>query len=291
MTRSKYSADLADKILVRPSYTVHYRAMPPHRITKWHSDRLPLYSALFLLSGNLHYKTNYQTSLLNSGDALLINPGEGASASSSSSSTQAAYLALTLAPAFVLDCAVRTQLTRAEAHIAFRSSVAANDQRLDRLAADIVDELQQEEAGQEVVIAALVEQTVVHLLRHYTLIRRSDELELSRVGLIDRRIRLAVELMHAHLDQDLPLEDIAAAAYLSPFHFARLFKKSTGQSPHAYLATLRIAQAQILLADTDLSITQVSARVGYASSSHFTKAFRQATGLTPRLFRHALIAR
>jgi AraC family transcriptional regulator len=87
----------------------------------------------------------------------------------------------------------------------------------------------------------------------------------------------------------LPLEEIAAAAHLSPFHFARLFKKLTGATPHAYLASLRTARAQSLLADTDLSITEVSARVGYDSPSHFAKAFRQLTGLSPSAFRNALV--
>ena len=68
-----------------------------------------------------------------------------------------------------------------------------------------------------------------------------QELELSRVGLIDRRIRRSVELMHAQLDQDLSLKEIAAASYLSPFHFVRVFKKLTGTTPHAYLAGIRTA--------------------------------------------------
>jgi AraC family transcriptional regulator len=97
--------------------------------------------------------------------------------------------------------------------------------------------------------------------------------------------------MHSQLDRELSLKEIAAASYLSPFHFARLFKKLTGTSPHAYLATLRAKQAQLLLAETDLSITEISARVGYSSSSHFTQAFRQSTGSTPRAFRKALISR
>ena len=136
-----------------------------------------------------------------------------------------------------------------------------------------------------------MEQLLVHLLRHHSNVRHAQELELSRVGLVDRRIRRAVELMHAHLERDLPLEEIAAAAYLSPFHFARLFKKLTGASPHAYLATLRVARAQTLLAETDSSVSEISARVGYGSPSHFTQAFRQATGLTPRAFRAALVSR
>jgi len=96
-------------------------------------------------------------------------------------------------------------------------------------------------------------------------------------------------LMYTQLDQDLSLKDVAAASYLSPFHFARLFKKITGSTPHNYLAGIRSTRAQRLLAESDLSITEIAARVGYLSAGHFTKAFRQATGTTPREFRKALI--
>ena len=137
---------------------------------------------------------------------------------------------------------------------------------------------------------ALVEQLVVHVLRNYSQPRRTEHLELSRAGLVDRRIRRSVELMHTQLDQDLTLKALAAASYLSPFHFARLFKKLTGATPHNYLAGIRAARAQLLLAETELSITEVGARVGYLSASHFTKAFRLATGTTPREFRKALIS-
>jgi AraC family transcriptional regulator len=200
-------------------------------------------------------------------------------------------LSLTLAPAFVLDAAARTGLVGAGASVQFRSRVVVDDARLSRTARDLAAELAQAEAGQELVVAALIEQLVVHLLRRHSNVRRSEELELSRVGLVDRRIRRAIELMHAHLHRELPLEEIAAAAFLSPFHFARLFKKLTGASPHAYLAALRVTRAQALLAETDLSVSAVGARVGYASPSHFTKAFRQATGLTPRAYRAALVGR
>jgi AraC family transcriptional regulator len=173
--------------------------------------------------------------------------------------------------------------------VTFRARAVGGDERLARLARDLAEELREEAAGQGLVVAALVEQALVHVLRRYANLRRSASLELSRAGLVDRRIRLAVELMHAHLDRDLPLEEIASAAHLSPFHFARLFKKLTGATPHAYLAGLRAARAQQLLAETDLAVTEVGARVGYMSSSHFARAFRQATGISPRAYRKALV--
>jgi AraC family transcriptional regulator len=272
----------SDRVFLRPQYAIFYRRT---RRLRWLSEPRADYAALFLLAGKAACETDSLRGELQERGALLLDPGARAAAQG----REAEYLSFTLTPSYMLDCALRTRLVGPGASVSFRTSFVERDEHLSALARNLADELRQEEAGQEMVIAALMEQLLVHLLRHHSNMRRSAQLELSRVGLVDRRIRRAVELMHAHLDRDLPLEEIAGAAYLSPFHFARLFKKLTGASPHAYLATLRAAQAQTLLAETDLSITQVSARVGYGSSSHFTKAFRQATGLTPRAFRAAII--
>jgi|ERR1044071_2643941 AraC family transcriptional regulator len=281
MNRSKPQLD---RVFVRPQYALHYRRAP--RIS-WTSEARADYVVLFLLKGNLPGRVEEVSIEITDGNTLLLDPGATASASG----RNAEYLSLTLSPSFMLDAAARTGLVGAGTLVSFRTSIVGSDERLAQLARDMTGELTGEEAGKALVIAALMEQLIVHLLRHHSNVRRSDELELSRVGLVDRRIRRAIELMHAHMNRDLPLEEIAAAAFLSPFHFARLFKKLTGASPHAYLATLRVARAQALLAETDLSISVVSERVGYSSPSHFTKAFRQATGLAPRAYRAALVSR
>jgi AraC family transcriptional regulator len=278
----------ADKIFARPPrFAVHFRA---GRRLRWSNEARADYAALFLLRGEMRWhattrETN-ETGEIYEGGALLAAPGDALSATSVS---RVEMLLVTLAPVFVFDCAARAGLTRSDSVVTFRANAVSGDERLTRLARDLVEELSEEAAGQEMVVGALVEQSLVHLLRRYANVRRSEQLELSRVGLVDRRIRLAVELMHAHLDRDLPLEEIASAAHLSPFHFARLFKKLTGATPHAYLASLRATRAQTLLAETDLSVTEIGARVGYMSSSHFAKAFRQATGISPRAYRNALV--
>ncbi|MDT4898412.1 MAG: AraC family transcriptional regulator [Acidobacteriota bacterium] len=278
------SRSQSDRVFVRPQYALHYRRAA--RVS-WTSEARADYVVLFLLTGKLPGRVNEASVEIEQHGALLLDPGMAASATAG----EAEYLSLTLSPSFMLDAAARTGLVSGGATVSFRASVVKRDERLARLTLDLAGELQHREAGQEMVIAALVEQLVVHLLRHHSNVRRSDELELSRVGLVDRRIRRAIELMHAHMGRELPLEEIAAAAFLSPFHFARLFKKLTGASPHAYLATLRVARAQALLAETDLSVSEVSTRVGYSSPSHFTKAFRQATGLAPRAYREAIVSR
>lgn len=110
--------------------------------------------------------------------------------------------------------------------VTFSRDPISDDQNLNRILTDFVSELSGEKPGKDIVLRALVEQTLVHILRNYATPKRSEELELSRVGLVDRRIRRSVELMYTQLDQDLTLKALAAASYLSPFHFARLFKKT-----------------------------------------------------------------
>jgi AraC family transcriptional regulator len=278
------SASPINRFLVHPQYSIFYRRA---KKLQWPQQVQTDYGILFLLDGNLGFQTGAASGTLEPNEALLLEPSSSLSAHGENIET----IFVTIAPAFLVNAAMRMRLVGPTANIGFPAQAIKTDRRLSDLARNLSTELATEDAGREIVLAALMEQIVVHLLRHFSNMRRSDELELSRVGLIDRRIRRAVELMHAQLDRELSLKEIAAASYLSPFHFARLFKKLTGASPHAYLATLRTRRAQLLLAETDLSVTEISARVGYASASHFTKAFRQSTGLTPRAFRKVLISR
>ncbi len=273
-----------NKVFLRPHFALYYaRARRVH----WTSEARADYSALFVLAGKLSSISSERTSEIDERGALLLDPG----ATASVNGLEAAFLHLIISPSYLLDCAVRMRIISAGTSITFRTSVVEQDERLANLARELAAELTEEAAGHEMAITSLMDQMLVQLLRHHANVRRSPELELSRVGLVDRRIRRAVELMHANLAENLSLEDIAAAAHLSPFHFARLFKKLTSASPHAYLATLRTTHAQRLLAQTDLSVSEVAARVGYASPSHFTRAFRQSTGLAPREFRAALVSK
>ena len=289
-----------DRIFTRPPhFSVHLRA---GRRLRWSGGARADYAALLLLGGKLRWRASapspeaaeaapapegdFESGELGETGALLAAPGDDVSAAGDAA---AEYVLVQLSPVFVTDCAARAGLARADMVVTFRERAVRHDARLARLGRDLGEELREEAAGQELVVGALVEQTLVQLLRRYANLRRSAHLELSRAGLVDRRLRLAVELMHAHMHRDLALEEIAAAAHLSPFHFARLFKKLTGATPHAYLAGLRAARAQALLAETDLPVTEVGARVGYMSSSHFARAFRQATGLSPRAYRKALV--
>lgn len=165
----------------------------------------------------------------------------------------------------------------------------ARESLLPSIAETIWSEMEQRHPGKALMLASAVDQLCVHLLRQFVAASRSTQLELSRVGPVDRRIRRAVELMHLRYQEDLSLRTLASEAFLSPFHFSRLFKRLTGMSPHAYLAALRIERAKELLANYELPIVSVGERVGYENHSHFTRIFRTSVGVTPKVFRDSLV--
>lgn len=221
------------------------------------------------------------------GTSLLANPNQ---------STRLAFdrqrselLIVRIAPELLIETATRLQLYRSGSHLLFRSPLVplTDDAKLRSTLESIANEIEGCATGWREVIRSQVNQLAVYLLRTHINVQRSDEIELSRVGIVDRRLRRAIEFMYDNCGRELALAEIAAAAYLSEFHFARLFKKITGATPHGFLAGLRIERARRLLAESDLPITDVGTQVGYASQSHFTKVFREATGMTPHAFRRA----
>lgn len=271
-----------NKFLVRPDFALYYRQTKQF---SWQNHLTANYAVIFVFAGLLKCQTNENEVELAESQALVVEPNVRIDAQGKS----VEFLFLAVSPASVLEHAISMRLSSPQSNVTFSEQPIKDDSKLTDLCRNLVSEVVEEIPGKDIVVNALLEQTIVHLLRKYSLRRLSNELELSRVGLIDRRIRRSVELMHAQLDQDLSLKALAAASYLSPFHFSRLFKKITGSTPHNYLAAMRANRAQLLLADPDMSITEVGARVGYLSASHFTKAFRLATGITPREFRQALV--
>jgi AraC-like DNA-binding protein len=104
----------------------------------------------------------------------------------------------------------------------------------------------------------------------------------------DRRRAVETALwIDAHSHQQIDLEDAAAQAEISPFHFLRLFSSVLGVTPHQYLVRSRLRHAARLLADDGRSITDVAYDVGFGDLSNFVRTFHRAAGVSPRRFRQA----
>jgi AraC family transcriptional regulator len=162
------------------------------------------------------------------------------------------------------------------------------DPQLERLMLSFVPELESEGLGGELYAEGLANALAVHLLREHSSLGERATRRLAREpkdGLSARQLRVVTDFIGDTLSGDLSLPEIAAQANLSPYHFARLFKQSTGLSPHQYVVRERVERSKGLLRGTDLSVGEVALAVGFANQSHFARRFRQLTGVAPSAFR------
>jgi AraC-like DNA-binding protein len=107
-------------------------------------------------------------------------------------------------------------------------------------------------------------------------------------GLPWSRLRRVVEYVQTNLAGELRLAELSAQVHMSPYHFARLFKKSTDASPRQFVIGRRIEAAKLLLAEQQPPIGKVALAVGFGSQSHFCTIFRRITGVTPGQYRVAV---
>ena len=139
-------------------------------------------------------------------------------------------------------------------------------------------------AGGRLAAESLANVLAVHLIRHVLAPRRPER---GRDGALPRgRLRAVVEYIEEHLDAGPTLEQMAAVARLSPYHFARQFKAATGLPPHQYVIMRRVERAkQLLQAGTDLSLAEVATHAGFSDQSQFSHHFKRLVGVTPGQFR------
>lgn len=122
-----------------------------------------------------------------------------------------------------------------------------------------------------------------HLLRHYATTDVSIREYTGKLS--SHQLRRLTLFILDHLSQNLSLEMLAQQVGFSPYHFARLFRQTTGESPHQFVLRQRLAEASRLLKETDLPLAHVASEVGIPNQSHFTQAFKRRLGITPLVYR------
>ena len=104
-------------------------------------------------------------------------------------------------------------------------------------------------------------------------------------GLSAVQLRLVLDFIHENFDTSVSLFELARLVDLSSSQFARMFKASTGITPHRYQLNTRIEKAQDLLLTKGESLSMVAAATGFVDQSHFTRTFKSVTGTTPHEWR------
>jgi AraC family transcriptional regulator len=121
-----------------------------------------------------------------------------------------------------------------------------------------------------------------HLLREYGGVRVPGNHPPGRLS--RDKLDRAVAYVKERLNTSLTVSEIAQVVGLSPHHFVRSFKASTGQSPHQYVIEARVRKAKDLLATGNFSIGEVAYQLGFVDQSHLTRHFKRIFGLPPKMF-------
>ena len=120
---------------------------------------------------------------------------------------------------------------------------------------------------------------ILHLLANYGVAK--PKVIAPRGKLNSFQLRAVVEFMHSNLADDVSLMVLAEQAHISPFHFARLFRRTVGLPPHQFVVALRVHRAVGLLRSGRMPLAEVAVACGFHDQPHFIRAFRTVTGTTP----------
>lgn len=110
-----------------------------------------------------------------------------------------------------------------------------------------------------------------------------------RLSLAPHVVRRVRAYIRANIDQPITLEQLAAVAGYSRYHFVRAFKDTTGMPPYSYVVQERIGLARELLRQKSTAIADVARRTGFTTHAHFSTRFRQVVGLTPAEYRQSVL--
>lgn len=173
----------------------------------------------------------------------------------------------------------RQMYEREVADVELHDTIKADDPEIHRTAMAIAHEAAQGGPGASLLVDALTCQLSVTILRrHANVLFR----EPGGAGPMTFRQEHAVrEYVHAHLHRRLSLDELADAAGLSKFHFARCFRGSTGTTPHEFVLRCRVDRARLMVERTRTPLREVATTCGFSDQSHMNRQFRRRLGATP----------
>jgi AraC family transcriptional regulator len=173
------------------------------------------------------------------------------------------------------------------AHVEIIDGFAQHDPLISCIVNSLGDQLRDPERGGRLFVDSAAQMLVAQLLRRYCAFPFAVPRRPARISA--RKLQLVKDYVHAELASRLTLDDMAATIHMSSFHFARTFKATTGETPHAYVTRLRVERAKELLRTSSRSMPAIARCVGFSSKSHFAAVFQRLTGISPRLFRSATL--
>jgi AraC-like DNA-binding protein len=159
----------------------------------------------------------------------------------------------------------------------------ADQLRVDAQISTILAELQNQSDGYEMALSSAVKDLLLTAARY--LKKHPPVSPVYEESPIQQKISEVVRHLNEHYAEPYDLDSLARQFYISPFYLSRRFKEMTGFSIVEYVNLNRVREAQRLLRETELSITEIAALAGFESFPHFGKTFKKIARTSPREYR------
>ena len=157
------------------------------------------------------------------------------------------------------------------------------DQRLNGLVAAVLTEMLVDFPSGRLFLDSVEQAMAVALVNDHAV--RQRPVPAYRGGLGAARLRKIKEFVHAKMEDDLSLDEMAQSVGLSTAHFARMFRKSTGETPHQFVLRLRVERAKAMLRASDARVFDVALACGFKTPQHFAQVFRDDCRVSPTAYR------
>ena len=146
---------------------------------------------------------------------------------------------------------------------------------------NILREMEQKSTGYEDVCQAFMEILIIRLMRSTSLAVPAEPQSFSG----NRQCAMVRRYIDLHFKEPLTLEQLAEEAHMNKYYLSHAFKREYGVSPINYMISRRIEESKYLLAETDLSLSQIAQLLGFSSLSYFSQVFRRTQSVSPLDFR------
>jgi AraC family transcriptional regulator len=183
-------------------------------------------------------------------------------------------VAVRLAPSLITSTADALGLPSERAQLA--PKIGARDPLVEHVVHAIIAELRAPAPAGRIYADSLATALTTRLLQSFAPIGAAGHQTLSKP-----QLRRLVEFVEAHLDGELGLEHLAEVAGMSVPHLTTLFRRTMGQSVHAYVMERRVERARALLLERKMSISEVALETGFSHQSHLARWMRRLLGVTP----------
>ena len=187
----------------------------------------------------------------------------------------------------ISDTALGAACERANGEVELRGADNVLDARVSALAAALNAERIAGFPNGRLFLDSIEQALAIALVHCYGV--RDRVVRTYRGGLGPARLRRVKELVHAKIEDELTLSDMAQSVGLSTAHFSEMFRKSTGVTPHQFVLRRRTERAKEILRKAELRVLDVAVACGFKTQQHFARVFRQLCGASPTEYRREFL--